>query len=145
MRLNDRPPRQRSQVAPRPPRSRLNRVYAAIADPTRRAILRVLAGRPLHVGSLQSRLLYFFIAVTARERKGGGKFRIVMRHRGGDVKHRGEYVDIDRPSFLSFTWLSVNTDHRPTVVAVELQERPDGTELILTHRQLPPSQVDSHR
>jgi len=83
--------------------------------------------------------------VTALEPRVGGKFRIVMRHRGGEVAHWGEYLAIDRPSLLSFTWLSVNTDHRPTLVTVELLERPDGTELILTHRQLPPNQVDAHR
>jgi len=83
--------------------------------------------------------------VTALDPKVGGKFRIVMRHRGGDVEHWGEYLAIDRPSFLSFTWLSVNTDHRPTVVSVQLLERSDGTELILTHRQLPANQVDGHR
>ncbi len=83
--------------------------------------------------------------ITALEPKVGGKFRIVMRHRGGEVEHWGEYVAIDRPSFLSFTWLSVNTDHRPTMVTVELLERGDGTELILTHRQLPANQVDAHR
>ena len=52
---------------------------------------------------------------------------------------------IERPSLLSFTWLSVNTDRRPTLVTVELLERGEGTELILTHRQLPPSQVEGHR
>ncbi len=83
--------------------------------------------------------------VTTLEPKVGGKFRIVMRHSGGAVEHWGEYVAIDRPSFLSFTWLSVNTDHRRTLVTVELLERPDGTELILTHRQLSPNQVDPHR
>ncbi len=83
--------------------------------------------------------------VTALEPKVGGKFRIVMRHRGGEVEHWGEYLAIDRPSLLSFTWLSVNTDHRSTLVTVELLERPDGTELILTHRQLPPNQMDAHR
>lgn len=83
--------------------------------------------------------------VTTLEPKVGGKFRIVMRHRGGEVEHRGEYVAIDRPSFLSFTWLSVNTDHRPTLVTVELLERREGTELILTHRQLPANQVEAHR
>ena len=83
--------------------------------------------------------------VTELEPNVGGKFRIVMRHRGADVEHWGEYLAIDRPSLLSFTWLSINTDHRPTLVTVELLERPDGTELILTHRQLPPNQVDAHR
>jgi len=83
--------------------------------------------------------------VTALDPTVGGKFRIVMRHRGDDVEHWGEYLAIERPSLLSFTWLSVNTDHRPTLVTVELEDRGDSTELILTHRQLPPSQVEGHR
>src|SRR6266702_5597333 len=64
MRLNDRPPRQRSPAAPRLPRSQLNRVYAAIADPTRRAILGVLAGGQLNVGSVARRFPISFIAVS---------------------------------------------------------------------------------
>src|SRR5438034_1192980 len=150
MRLNDNmPSRHRSQAAPRPPRSQLNRVYAAIADPTRRAIP-VPRDRVFDAWLDPASLARWMgtgegAAVTALEPKVGGKFRIVMRHRGGEVEHWGEYVAIDRPSFLSFTWLSVNTDHRPTLVTVELLERDDSTELILTHRQLPPSQVDSHR
>ena len=83
--------------------------------------------------------------VSALDPTVGGKFRIVMRHRGNDVEHWGEYLAIERPSLLSFTWLSANTDHRPTVVTVELLDRGDSTELILTHRQLPPSQVEGHR
>lgn len=83
--------------------------------------------------------------VTALEPKVGGKFRIVMRHSGGEVAHWGEYVAIDPPALLSFTWISVNTDHRPTLVTVELSERGAGTELVLTHRELPANQVDGHR
>jgi len=67
--------------------------------------------------------------VTALDPKVGGKFRIVMRHRGSSVDHWGEYLVIERPSLLSFTWLSANTDHRPTVVTVGLR----------------PSQLDAHR
>jgi uncharacterized protein YndB with AHSA1/START domain len=83
--------------------------------------------------------------ITALDPRVGGKFRIVMRHRGASVAHWGEYVAIERPSLLSFTWISANTDHRPTLVTVELEDRGDSTELILTHRQLPPSQLDAHR
>src|SRR2546422_8157951 len=36
---------------------------------------------------------------------------------------RSEYLAIERPSLLSFTWVSAYTDHRPTVVTVELLER----------------------
>jgi len=83
--------------------------------------------------------------VTALDPRVGGKFRIVMRHGGGSVEHWGEYQAIDRPSLLCFTWLSANTDHQPTLVTVELLERGDSTELILTHRRLPRHQVDAHR
>lgn len=76
----------------------------------------------------------------------GGKFRIVMVHEKGDGdEHRGEYLAIDPPSLLSFTWISVTTHHRPSVVTVELRERGTSTELILTHRSLPPTKVDAHR
>lgn len=77
--------------------------------------------------------------------KVGGKFRIVMVHGHRDDEHRGEYLAIDPPSLLSFTWVSVNTDLRPTVVTVELRERGTGTELTLTHRRLPATKVDAHR
>jgi uncharacterized protein YndB with AHSA1/START domain len=75
----------------------------------------------------------------------GGKFRIVMRHSGKDVEHWGEYRAIDPPAFLSFTWTSVHTDNRPTLVTVELQERGGSTEVTLTHRDLPSDEVDNHR
>jgi uncharacterized protein YndB with AHSA1/START domain len=75
----------------------------------------------------------------------GGAFRIVMRHGGRDDEHTGVYLAIEPPSRLSFTWQSVNTDHRPTEVTVELLERGTDTELTLTHRRLPESRVDAHR
>jgi uncharacterized protein YndB with AHSA1/START domain len=74
----------------------------------------------------------------------GGRFRIVMRKAGGDVEHRGEYLVIEPPSRLEFTWISANTENRPSVVTIELVEVAAGTELILTHRRLPPTQVDGH-
>ena len=77
--------------------------------------------------------------------KVGGRFRIVMSHDHGDYEHSGEYLTIDPPSLLSFTWMSSATDNRPTVVTVELREHDGGTELILTHRQLPPSRIEAHR
>ena len=84
--------------------------------------------------------------VTVDPRVGGG-FRIVMEGRtdGGDYEHRGEYLAIERPSLLSFTWTSNATDHKPTVVTIEFHERGTGTELILTHRRLAPKAVEAHR
>ena len=76
----------------------------------------------------------------------GGRFRILMQQEhGGGYEHRGEYLAIEPPSLLSFTWISAATDLRPTIVTVELHERDGGTELVLTHRRLPPARVDAHR
>ena len=84
--------------------------------------------------------------VTVDPRVGGG-FRIVMEGRtdGGDYEHRGEYLAIEPPSLLSFSWISKATDHKPTVVTIEFHEQGAGTELVLTHRRLPPQVVEAHR
>ncbi len=78
------------------------------------------------------------------EARVGGRYRITMQKPDGDVEHRGEYLVIEPPSRLSFTWISVNTENRPSVVTIELVEVGGGTELVLTHRRLPPTQVDGH-
>jgi uncharacterized protein YndB with AHSA1/START domain len=75
----------------------------------------------------------------------GGKFRIVMIRGRDRFEHTGEYLLIERPERLSFTWISDATHHQPTVVAIEFRERGRGTELVLTHQRLPPSQMESHR
>ena len=83
--------------------------------------------------------------VTLDPRVGGG-FRIVVEGPTcGAVEHRGEYLTIEPPSLLSFTWISQQTDHKPTVVTIEFHERGTGTELVLTHRRLPPKAVEWHR
>jgi len=74
----------------------------------------------------------------------GGKFRIVMSHGKGDGDHWGEYLLIDRPSLLKFTWISANTDLRPTEVTVEFIERGRNTEIVLTHRRVPPDKLTAH-
>jgi uncharacterized protein YndB with AHSA1/START domain len=84
-------------------------------------------------------------ATAAVDPRVGGAFRIVMRHGDREHVHWGEYLRIEPPWLLSFTWISDNTDRRPTIVTVELVEHEGGTALTLTHRGLPPSQVKSHR
>ncbi len=83
--------------------------------------------------------------IVETEPRVGGKFRIVMRHATGDVEHWGEYLAIEPPSLLSFTWISVHTDLQPSVVTIEFFERGTGTELVLTHRRLPPTKLQAHR
>ena len=75
----------------------------------------------------------------------GGRFRIVMARGGGvEVEHVGEYLKIEPPSLLSFTWTSKETYGQTTVVTIEFHERDGGTELILTHRGLPPEKSTAH-
>jgi uncharacterized protein YndB with AHSA1/START domain len=107
------------------------RVFAAWLDP-------VLMARWMCPGDTRS-------ATVELDPRVGGKFRIVMHHPRGDGDHRGEYLAIEPPARLSFTWISANTEFRPTVVTVELFEHGAGTELVLTHRDLPSAKQDAHR
>jgi uncharacterized protein YndB with AHSA1/START domain len=85
-------------------------------------------------------------AIVSVDPRVGGGFRIVMEGpTRGTIEHVGEYLAIDPPSLLSFTWISEKTDHQPTVVTIEFHERGAGTELVLTHRHLPPAAVEAHR
>ena len=107
------------------------RVFAAWLDP-------VSVAKWMRPGDVTS----VTVEIDARV---GGAFRIVMSHGRGDPEHWGEYVAIDPPSFLSFTWMSASTNREPTLVTVEFHERNGGTELVLTHRSLPEPQIEPHR
>jgi uncharacterized protein YndB with AHSA1/START domain len=75
----------------------------------------------------------------------GGKYRIDMIGASEVFKHHGEYLAVDRPKKLAFTWISPFTDNRPSVVTIELT--PHGAqrcELVLTHTGLPEQQVKGH-
>jgi predicted dithiol-disulfide oxidoreductase (DUF899 family)/uncharacterized protein YndB with AHSA1/START domain len=75
----------------------------------------------------------------------GGRYRIVMHGEKKDYDHHGEYLVVDPPSKLSFTWISEGTDLQSSIVTVELFDKgADATELVLTHEQLPPAKVAPH-
>jgi len=67
----------------------------------------------------------------------GGKFRIVMKNPDSETEHTGEYQLVEPPSKLVFTWVSVNTDHQPTLVTVDLLPVGRHTEMVLTHDKFP--------
>jgi uncharacterized protein YndB with AHSA1/START domain len=73
----------------------------------------------------------------------GGSFRVVMVE--ALLEHRGEYLEIERPTRLVFTWVSAFTGADPSVVTVELHPHDDGTRVVLTHEHLPEDVVDGHR
>jgi len=70
----------------------------------------------------------------------GGRYRIVIV---GETEHElwGEYLEIERPKRLVFTWYSANTGGGETLVTIEFEARGERTELTLTHEQLPNRQA----
>jgi uncharacterized protein YndB with AHSA1/START domain len=68
----------------------------------------------------------------------GGRLHVVMRGDGRVIEHEGQYLEINPPRRLSFTWTSAYTEGQPSIVTVELEPHGvDWTSLRLTHSALP--------
>jgi uncharacterized protein YndB with AHSA1/START domain len=74
----------------------------------------------------------------------GGGFRIVMLDDDTRIEHTGQYLVIDPPHVLSFTWISPYTRHEPSVVTIKLTPVGDATHLVLVHERLPRETADAH-
>lgn len=61
----------------------------------------------------------------------GGNFTIIEERDGKDVEHHGEYLAIDRPRYLVFSF--GGKDFPATQVRVKIIETADGCDLTLTH------------
>lgn len=68
----------------------------------------------------------------------GGKFRITMHGEENTYVMTGEFVEIDPPSRLVFTW-QANATSGKSLLTLEFIDRGDQTELILTHERMPDS------
>ena len=69
----------------------------------------------------------------------GGKFCFVDRRPGmGDVEHVGEYLEIDRPRRLVFTFGVPQFSKDFTTVTVAITPKGPGCELVLTHEGVYP-------
>lgn len=75
----------------------------------------------------------------------GGRFRVVMIGDGTSIQHTGEYLTVEPPRQLSFTWQSPYTGAEPSVVTVTLTADGDRTRLVLLHERLPEDAAQSHR
>jgi uncharacterized protein YndB with AHSA1/START domain len=89
-------------------------------------------------------------AVTKNELRVGGSYHHEMRMQGSDsdcshdakpdadgvtkYPHSGEYLEIDPPRLIVFTWNSPSV--KDTRVSVELRDLGDSTEVTLTHELL---------
>ena len=79
------------------------------------------------------------------EARPGGVFR--MRMATGQ-RARGQFVELIPDRRVVFTWGWIDSPDIPpgsTVVEIDLERDRDGTLIRLTHRELPPDEVDMHR
>jgi len=67
----------------------------------------------------------------------GGGYRLVMLFEHGAFVTSGEYLTVDPPHRLVFTWLADSTAGRPTQVTVTLRPEGDTTEMTITHERIP--------
>ena len=67
----------------------------------------------------------------------GGRFAIVDRRDGEDVLHTGEYLELDRPRRLVFTFGVPKYSPEFDRVTVEVAALGSGCELTLTHEVTP--------
>lgn len=77
------------------------------------------------------------VEVRLEPRVGGSLF-VIMRDADKAYEHRGQFIAVDRPSKLVFTWIAAATDMQPTMVTVEfLRISENESELVLTHDRFP--------
>jgi uncharacterized protein YndB with AHSA1/START domain len=74
-----------------------------------------------------------------------GTFRLTMLGEGVRIDHEGEYLAIEPPRLLSFTWRSPYTEGVDSRVTVTLEPDGDATRLLLVHDRLPDQAAESHR
>src|SRR5262249_1362124 len=66
----------------------------------------------------------------------GGSFSFVQRRDGQDIDHIGEYLEIDRPRRLVFTW-RVPPSQDTSRVSIDIVPLGTGSELTLIHELHP--------
>ena len=68
----------------------------------------------------------------------GGSLLVIMHDAHKTYEHKGQFVIVERPSKLVFTWIAASTDMQPTLVTVEfLPISETESELVLTHERFP--------
>lgn len=73
------------------------------------------------------------VAIDARV---GGTYSFVVRRGEDEIEHLGEYLEIDRPGHLAFTW-GVADEEGSDRVVVRITPLADGCEVTLTHELHP--------
>ncbi len=63
----------------------------------------------------------------------GGKFSFVVERDGKEIDHVGEYLEIERPRLLVFTWATRDSLPETSRVIVEITAHEPGCDVKLTH------------
>jgi uncharacterized protein YndB with AHSA1/START domain len=66
----------------------------------------------------------------------GGRFSFLVERDGKQIDHVGEYLRLDRPMALTFTW-AIAGEPYDSRVNVTIEAAPDGSALALTHTLAP--------
>ncbi len=71
----------------------------------------------------------------------GGSFLFVRRQDGEDIEHTGEYLELDRPRHIVFSFAVPKYSAESTRVTIEITPLDTGCELSLTHENVDPHYV----
>jgi uncharacterized protein YndB with AHSA1/START domain len=65
----------------------------------------------------------------------GGKFTFSDMRDGAEARHWGTYLALDRPSRISFTWITSKSEEAdPSVVALTIDPEGEGCTVRLVHQ-----------
>jgi uncharacterized protein YndB with AHSA1/START domain len=83
-----------------------------------------------------------WVAKAEADFRVGGRYRVAMDQRNGVVFLAfGEYLSIVPQSQIVFSWNSASPAVRGSIVTIDLKPVSGGTELTLTHAQLPDNDI----
>jgi uncharacterized protein YndB with AHSA1/START domain len=72
----------------------------------------------------------------------GGRFTVVEHRPAGDAEHFGEYLEIDRPRRLAFSFWVETEDPKPTIVMIDITPAGGGCDLALAHEGVLPDYAE---
>ena len=86
------------------------------------------------------------VSIFENDPREGGAFRLDMSDGQKVHVHEGQYVVIDRPNRLVFTWISAGVDLRLSLVTITFTPVAEGVRLDLEHEGIPDdARADAHR
>ena len=107
------------------------------------------ARRPTPPGSTRRSLARFIAPLPGSaeveiDPRVGGSLRIVTTFPDGRREIQGEYVVLEPPDRLSFTWRPVEVDHASVVTVTFEQHGTEETRMTIVHSRLPSDAVDDY-